>query len=297
MSSGSNSSFGLENRTLMRTAMAAPMLEKEHELELARRWRENQDSGALKELTRSYLRLVIAMAGRFRHYGLPMSDLVQEGTVGLMEAAARFEHDRDIRFSTYASWWIRSAMQDYILRNWSIVRTGTTAAHKSLFFNLRRLRAQISGQSDAPLGLIARTMLAKKLGVRVKDVEVMEARLSASDRSLNAPMTDDGEAEWQDFLASDALQPDELYEEVNDGRVKSELLQAAMGKLSPRELTIIRERRLGDEGVTLASLGEKLGISKERVRQIENQALSKLRAALLARVGDPVRAGLVTSAA
>lgn len=297
MAMGSDGRYGIDNKVLARTAMNAPMLEKDHELELARRWREHQDSAALKELTRSYLRLVIAMAGRFRNYGLPISDLVQEGTVGLMEAAARFEPERDIRFSTYASWWIRSAMQDYILRNWSIVRTGTTAAHKSLFFNLRRLRAQIAGQYDGPLGLIARTMLAKKLGVRVKDVEVMEARLSANDRSLNAPMTDDGESQWQDFLTSDAPRPDELYEDINDSRVKTALLNDALRKLTPREMTIIKERRLTEEGVTLSSLGEKLGISKERVRQIENQALSKLRAALIARVGDPVHAGLVGSTA
>lgn len=297
MATSSDSRFGIDNRDLMRRAMNAPMLEKDHELELARRWREDNDSAALQELTRSYLRLVIAMAGRFRNYGLPLSDLVQEGAIGLMEAGARFEPERDIRFSTYASWWIRSAMQDYVLRNWSIVRTGTTAAHKSLFFNLRRLRAQIAGQYDGPLGLVARTMLATRLGVRVKDVEVMEARLSANDRSLNATLSEDGEGEWQDFLTCDAPQPDELYEETNDSRVKSALLQDALGKLTPRELTIIKERRLGDDGVTLASLGDKLGISKERVRQIENQALSKLRAALIARVGDPVSAGLVTSAA
>lgn len=288
-------SSGMESQAVLRAAMAAPMLGKEDELELARRWREERDVEALTALTRSYLRLVISMASRFRSYGLPVADLIQEGTVGLMEAAGRFEPEREIRFSTYASWWIRSSMQDYILRNWSIVRTGTTAAHKSLFFNLRRLRAQIVGDYDGPMTYASRQLLADKLGVRLKDVEVMEARLTGYDRSLNAMVGEDGESEWMDFLASDAPQPDEELEESNDSRVKMDLLRDAMKILTEREMTIIRERRLGDDSVTLAALGERLGISKERVRQIETQALNKLRSALIDRVGDPVSAGLVSS--
>lgn len=288
-------SSGMESQAVLRAAMAAPMLGKEDELELARRWREERDVESLTALTRSYLRLVISMASRFRSYGLPVADLIQEGTVGLMEAAGRFEPEREIRFSTYASWWIRSSMQDYILRNWSIVRTGTTAAHKSLFFNLRRLRAQIVGDYDGPMTYASRQLLADKLGVRLKDVEVMEARLTGYDRSLNAMVGEDGESEWMDFLASDAPQPDEELEEINDSRVKTALLRDAMKILTEREMTIIRERRLGDDSVTLAALGERLGISKERVRQIETQALNKLRSALIDRVGDPVSAGLVNS--
>lgn len=288
-------SSGMESQAVLRAAMAAPMLGKEDELELARRWREERDVESLTALTRSYLRLVISMASRFRSYGLPVADLIQEGTVGLMEAAGRFEPEREIRFSTYASWWIRSSMQDYILRNWSIVRTGTTAAHKSLFFNLRRLRAQIVGDYDGPMTYASRQLLADKLGVRLKDVEVMEARLTGYDRSLNAMVGEDGESEWMDFLASDAPQPDEELEEINDSRVKTALLRDAMKILTEREMTIIRERRLGDDSVTLAALGERLGISKERVRQIETQALNKLRSALIDRVGDPVSAGLVSS--
>jgi RNA polymerase sigma-32 factor len=291
------SKFGIDNQELLRIAAKAPMLEKEHELGLARRWRESRDQAALAALTRSYLRLVIAMAGRFRAYGLPLADLVQEGVVGLMEAASRFEPDREIRFSTYASWWVRSAMQDYILRNWSIVRTGTTAAHKSLFFNLRRLKQQISGDQDAPMSLEARQALAKKLGVRVRDVDVMEARLLAADRSLNSPRTEEGESQWQDFIPCEAPLPDEALEAVHDAQVKAAILREAMAELSAREMTILRERRLSEGGVTLSSLGEKLGISKERVRQIENQALAKLKSALLARVKDPISAGLVNSIA
>ncbi|MEX6725875.1 RNA polymerase factor sigma-32 [Parapedomonas caeni] len=287
----------LENKDIIKAAMSAPMLEKEHELALARRWRDDRDSAALAELTRSYLRLVVAMSARFRSYGLPAADLIQEGMVGLMEAAARFEPEREIRFSTYASWWIRSSMQDYVLRNWSIVRTGTTAAHKSLFFNLRRLRAQITGDYESPLTLAARETLAHTLGVRVRDVEVMEARLSGTDRSLNAMVGDDGDSELQDFLASDAPRPDEALEDTHDARVRTDLLADALRALNERELTIIRARRLEEDAMTLAALGERLGISKERVRQIESQALNKLRSALLARVGDPVGAGLVATMA
>ena len=295
MAHKTSQSSSMESQAVLRAAMSAPMLGKEDELELARRLREERDVKALTTLTRSYLRLVISMASRFRSYGLPVADLIQEGTVGLMEAAGRFEPEREIRFSTYASWWIRSSMQDYILRNWSIVRTGTTAAHKSLFFNLRRLRAQIVGDYDGPMTYASRKLLAEKMGVRLKDVEVMEARLTGYDRSLNAMVSEDGESEWIDFLADESPQPDEELEEINDSRVKMDLLRDAMQILSEREMTIIRERRLGDDSVTLAALGERLGISKERVRQIETQALNKLRTALIDRVGDPVSAGLVSS--
>ena len=237
-------------------------------------------------------------------YGLPLSDLVQEGSVGLMEAAARFEPEREIRFSTYASWWIRSSMQDFILRNWSIVRTGTTAAHKTLFFNFRRLRAQIANEHanehagdhtrphDGPIGPAARTEVARRLRVRPKDVEVMEARLSGTDRSLNAHVGEDGEAQWQDFLTCEAPLPDEVVMTRHDGQLRARLIAEAMETLDERESTIIRERRLSDDTVTLAALGHRLGISKERVRQIESQALAKLRSALVARVGDPATAGL-----
>lgn len=278
---------------LVRAAMNAPMLEKEAELALARAWRDDRDERALQRLITSYMRLVISVAGRYRHYGLPLSDLVQEGMVGLMEAAARFEPAREIRFSTYASWWIRSSMQDFILRNWSIVRTGTTAAHKSLFFNLRRLRAKIAEDPDRPLSRDARGSIAKQLGVRVRDVEVMEARLSASDRSLNTQISDAGETEWQDFLPCEAPLPEDTVMAMRDRQTYSSLLAEALKSLNEREMTIIKARRLcEEEPATLASLGRQLGISKERVRQIECHALAKLRAALTDQVDDPVAAGL-----
>src|SRR5690606_32231561 len=175
------------SQRFMREAMRAPLLAADRERELARRWREENDQRALHELITAYLRLVVAMAARFRHYGLPMSDLVQEGAVGLLQAAARFEPEREVRFSTYAAWWIRSAMQDYILRNWSVVRTGTTAAQKALFFNLRRLRAKIEDGGGA-LDERGRALIAQELSVNLADVEAMEIRLSGADQSLNAPI-------------------------------------------------------------------------------------------------------------
>jgi RNA polymerase sigma-32 factor len=281
------------NRRYIRSAMAAPMLERRHELDLARRWREEQDEAALHELTAAYMRLVVAMASRFRNYGLPMSDLVSEGSVGLMQAAARFEPERELRFSTYAAWWIRSSIQDYILRNWSIVRTGTTSAQKSLFFNLRRLRAVLNDVSEGGLSPEHRAFVATELGVEEREVEAMASRLSASDRSLNAPVADGADGDWQDFLADDRLLPEQEVMDHLDGRTREALLQDALATLTPRELTIVRERRLGEETVTLETLGGRLGISKERVRQIEHHALKKLRHALERRVGDVRAAGLL----
>jgi RNA polymerase sigma-32 factor len=229
---------------------------------------------------------VISTATRFRNYGLPMGDLVQEGAVGLMQAAARFEPDREVRFSTYAAWWIRSAMQDYILRNWSVVRTGTTAAQKALFFNLRRLRAKIEDGGGA-LDDRGRALIAAELSVSLADVEAMEIRLSASDQSLNAPIGAEGEDQWQDFLADQRPTPEESVTLARDGRTRSLWLAQALEELSAREQTIIKERRLRDDARTLEELGHRLGISKERVRQIEHRALEKLRSSLLQRSTTP----------
>ncbi|MBX9745866.1 MAG: RNA polymerase factor sigma-32 [Hyphomonadaceae bacterium] len=280
-------------QSFMRAAMRAPLLAADYERDLAKRWREKGDQRALNELITAYLRLVIAMAARFRHYGLPMSDLVQEGNVGLMQAAARFEPEREVRFSTYATWWIRSAMQDFVLRNWSIVRTGTTSAQKSLFFNLRRLRAKIGDVKDGGISAESRAEIARVLGVPEQDVEAMAARMSAPDRSLNAPLAEDGDGEWQDMLADSAASPEAEVMEAHDDVARIALVRAALSELNERERLIIHERKLAPESVTLEALGERLGISKERVRQIEGNALEKLRRALIARVGDPVAAGYV----
>lgn len=268
------------DRKLVRRAMREPLLRKEHELELAKRWREKQDQAALSELTQAYIRLAVSMATKFKAYGLPLADLIQEGTVGLMEAASRFEPERGLRFSTYASWWVRASIQDYILRNWSIVRSGTTAAHKSLFFNLRRLRGKIAGHKAGPLNPKEKEQIAQKLGVRVQDVEHMEGRLSGVDGSLNTPLGDETGQEWQDFLPSTTALPDAQVIAQIDHERATDRINRALGNLTEREAYIIRKRRLDadeDMVVTLSSLGKTLGISKERVRQIEAQALNKLR--------------------
>jgi RNA polymerase sigma-32 factor len=270
-------------RDFVRAAMQAPYLERDEEHDLAVRWRNGQDQAALHRLTSAHMRLVIAIAARFRNFGLPMSDLIQEGHVGLLEAAARFEPEREVRFSTYATWWIRASIQDYILRNWSIVRGGTSSAQKALFFNLRRLRARLAQSSDQRPRMVIYEEIADAIGVSRQDVEIMDSRLSGPDMSLNAPLreTESGTADRQDFLVDDVPLPDEAVGEAIDGERRLTWLRSALTVLNERELRIVRERRLQDEGATLESLGESLGISKERVRQIENRALEKLRAALL----------------
>lgn len=273
-------------RRFVQAAMKAPYLERDEEHTLALKWKKDGDVDALHRLTHAHMRLVIAIAARFRHFGLPMSDLIQEGHVGLLEAAARFEPEREVRFSTYATWWIRASIQDHILRNWSIVRGGTSSNQKALFFNLRRLRARLGGgPSPLPEHEMHR-QIAQALGVSVDDVARMDARLSGPDSSLNAPvMEGEGTAERQDFLVSEEPLPDETVGEAIDREKRTERLYAALDVLNPRELKIVRERRLKEEGATLESLGQTLGISKERVRQIESRALEKLRTALLA--GEP----------
>ena len=257
------------DRTLARAAMSAPLLAVDTEQELARAWRDRHDEAALHQLTSAHLRLVIAIAARFRAYGLPMSDLVQEGSIGLMQAAARFDPDRQVRFSTYSGWWIRAAIQDFILRNWSIVRTGTTATQKSLFFNLRRMRALIHEGSQESLSREGREAIARKLRVPTKEIELMEGRLAASDRSLNARIGEDGDTEWQDLVPDDRPLPEDQVIAKTDTRKRNAWLEAGLQSLSNRELIIIKERRLRDEGETLEALGVKLGISKERVQAVD----------------------------
>lgn len=271
-------------RTMIRAAMAAPYLQREEEYELAVKWKEHSDQDALHKITSAHMRLVISMASKFRHFGLAMNDLIQEGHVGLLEAAARFEPEREVRFSTYATWWIRASIQDYILRNWSIVRGGTSSAQKALFFNLRRLRARLSQGSDSLSGSAMYREIATALKVSESDVALMDSRLSGPDSSLNAPLIEDesGSADRQDFLVAKDPLPDEMVSTSIDDQRRVHWLHTALDVLSDRELKIIRERRLQDDGATLEALGTKLGISKERVRQIETRALEKLRTALLA---------------
>ena len=272
------------SKSLLKAAKSAPYLERDEEHDLAVKWSEQQDQQALHKLAAAHMRLVIAVAAKFRRYGLMMSDLVQEGHVGLLEAAVRFDPHREVRFSTYATWWIRASIQDHVLRNWSIVRGGTSSGQKSLFFNLRRLRAKISTNGKHQNSQEMYRELAEAIGVSQKDVATMDARLSGPDVSLNLPIAsdDDASTERQDFLVSDAPLPDATVAKLIDNERRGIWLKSALGVLNERELKIVRQRRLSDEGATLEELGGELGISKERVRQLESRALEKIKLALLA---------------
>jgi RNA polymerase sigma-32 factor len=275
--------------TVARSAMAAEMLDAETELHLARRWRDHEDVEALHRLVNAYMRLAIAMAAKYRRYGAPMSDLTQEAGVGLMKAAARFDPDRGVRFSTYAVWWIKASIQDYVMRNWSLVRTGSTSSQKALFFNFRRVRAKLEREdgvaTDGRSAHDLRSRIAAEVGVPLRDVEMMEARLSGSDFSLNALQSGEDGREWVETLEDEGPQADEIVIRRRDlGRVRVWLLEALQA-LTARERLIIRARKLDDEPRTLESLGEELGLSKERVRQLEVQALKKLRRSLESQAG------------
>lgn len=271
----------------IRTAMKAPVLEKTHELELATRWRQFRDQAALNELIQSYLRLVVAIAARFKHYGLANSDLIQEGILGLLRAADRFEPERELRFSTYASWWIRSFIQDYVLRNWSIVRTGTTASQKSLFFNLRKIQGQLERSPNGQNTETINESVAKALGVSLHEVQEMSARLGGGDQSLNITVGEEGDSELQDFIADKEASPEAMTISMTDQRHHQQLVEEALSTLAPRERQIIQARRLTDEGITLEALGNKMGVSKERVRQLEQRAMDKMRQVLKRLVKNP----------
>ncbi|MCL6709054.1 RNA polymerase factor sigma-32 [Pseudomonas sp. R2.Fl] len=274
-------------KQLFRAAQRAPYLGRDEERDLALRWKHAQDNNARNKIADAHMRLVIAMASKFRGFGLPLSDLIQEGCIGLLEAAARFEPEREVRFSTYAGWWIRASMQDYILRNWSIVRGGTSSTQKALFFNLRRLRAKLAQGDNRLTDQAIHQEIAAALGVSLADVQAMDARLSANDASLQAPVSEgESRTERLDMLASDDLLPDEQATMMIDGQRWSDWLKEAMRQLNDRESRIINARRLTEDGATLEELGVEFGISKERVRQIENRAMEKLKAALLTRVPD-----------
>ncbi len=274
-----------------RSAMRAELLDADTEGDLARAWRDRRDEKALHRLITAYMRLAISMASKFRRYGAPMSDLIQEAALGLMKAADKFDPDRGVRFSTYAVWWIRAGIQDYVMRNWSMVRTGSTSSQKALFFNMRRVQARLEREAAAAGesldGHQLREMIAREVGVPLADVEMMEGRLSGSDFSLNAQQSAGEEGrEWIDALEDDAAQPAEAVEVARDTARLRDWLVEAMKGLSSRERLILRERRLVDEPRTLESLGEELGLSKERVRQLEAAAFQKMRRALRTQSGE-----------
>ncbi len=276
---------------MSRQAMKAELLDAETELALAYAWRDHRDEQALHRLITAYMRLAISMASKFRRYGAPMNDLIQEAGLGLMKAADKFDPDRGVRFSTYAVWWIRASIQDYVMRNWSMVRTGSTSSQKSLFFNLRRVQARLEREAAAAGEHLdreqLRQLIATEIGVPLHDVEMMSGRLSGSDFSLNAPQSTDEEGrEWIDALEDDRVQAAEQVEESHDRAQLRDWLVEAMGVLNDRERLIVRERKLRDEARTLESLGQELGLSKERVRQLEAAAFQKMRKALEAQSSE-----------
>jgi len=279
---------GMTDDTLPRQAMRAEYLDAETEAALARAWRDRRDEAALHRLVSAYMRLAISMASKFRRYGAPMNDLIQEASLGLMKAADKFDPDRGVRFSTYAVWWIKASIQEFVMRNWSMVRTGSTSSQKALFFNLRRVQAQIQREAEAEGVMLDAAQLREKvaisIGVSMADVEMMEGRLSGSDLSLNAPQSSDEEGrEWVDTLEDEGGNPEAHVTEAHDGAKMRDWLKQAMGQLSVRERYIVSQRRLIDEPRTLESLGEELGLSKERIRQLEAQAFGKMRKSLESR--------------
>ncbi|MGC9417847.1 MAG: RNA polymerase factor sigma-32 [Rhodovulum sp.] len=271
--------------TLSRTAMKAELLDAETELRLAYAWRDERDEAALHRLITAYMRLAISMAAKFKRYGAPMNDLIQEASLGLMKAADKFDPDRGVRFSTYAVWWIKASIQDYVMRNWSMVRTGSTSSQKSLFFNMRRVQARLEREATARGEMLdrhqLRQMIATEVGVPLADVEMMEGRLAGSDFSLNATQsTDDEGREWIETIEDDAEQAADIVETGRDRAQLREWLVGALSELNERERFIVRERKLRDDPRTLESLGNELGLSKERVRQLEAAAFGKMRKSL-----------------
>ncbi len=259
-----------------------PMLAADEEFMLAKRWREHGDTDAAHRLVTSHLRLVAKIAMGYRGYGLPVAELISEGNIGMMQAVKRFDPDRGFRLATYAMWWIRASIQEYILRSWSLVKIGTTAAQKKLFFNLRRIKGQIAAIEEGELTPEHVKKIAHDLQVPESDVISMNRRLSAGDHSLNAPVRIDGDGEWQDWLVDDTADQEVVLAESEDMDNRRGLLAAAMSGLNERERHIISERRLKDEPATLEDLSQHYGISRERVRQIEVRAFEKLQKSMKA---------------
>ncbi|MGF1454628.1 MAG: RNA polymerase sigma factor RpoH [Alphaproteobacteria bacterium] len=274
-----------------------PMLEPEEEYMLAKSWREHEDTDAAHRLVTSHLRLVAKIAMGYRGYGLPIAEVVSEGNVGLMQAVKRFEPEKGFRLATYAMWWIRAAIQEYILRSWSLVKIGTTAAQKKLFFNLRKIKGQLKAIDDGDLHPDTVTTIADKLGVSEQDVVSMNRRLAAPDNSLNAPLRVDSEGEWQDWLVDDEPSQESLLAEREEYDERRVLLSEALETLNDRERHILTERRLKEEPSTLEDLSQVYSISRERVRQIEVRAFEKLQKAMKNALKDKRIATLGTTGA
>ncbi|MEQ9505194.1 MAG: RNA polymerase sigma factor RpoH [Hyphomonas sp.] len=257
-----------------------PMLEKNEEFMLARQWRDQEDTEAAERMVTSHLRLVAKIAMGYRGYGLPMAEVISEGNVGLMQAVKKFDPEKGFRLATYAMWWIRAAIQEYILRSWSLVKLGTTAAQKKLFFNLRRLKGEMKALDEGDLRPEQAQLIAEKLNVTEAEVYSMNGRMSGSDASLNVPMGQDGDMEWQDWLADDEPGTAETFANRQELDSRMDLLTRAMEDLSERERHILTERRLIDEPKTLEELSDQYSVSRERIRQIEVRAFEKLQKAM-----------------
>lgn len=262
-------------------AMKAEMLEQDVELELARNWHQKGCEKSLHRLVNAYMRLAISMASKYAKYGIDTNELIQEAGIGLMKAAEKFDPEREVRFSTYATWWIKASIQDFVLRNWSMVRTGSTASQKSLFFNLKRVKSQIEREFDNSVASVdygsLNSMVAEKMGVPLRDVEMMDTRLSGGDFSLNSLQQGEEGREWIETIEDENASGSDKVEKIKDDMTVKTWINEAINTLNEREKTIVLERKLRDKPRTLDSIGGELGVSKERVRQLESEALKKLR--------------------
>jgi len=272
------------DKKFLNFSMRQSLLTKEDEITYIKSWQLYKNEKCLNKIVSSHLRLVISIANKFKNYGIPINELVQEGNIGLMQAVEKFDLNKDVRFSTYSSWWIKAAMQSFILKNWSIVRIGTTAAQKSLFFKLKSIMSKIEKENNSTFNDYHQRKLANELGVKFKEIEVMKGRLSGSDQSLNATLSENSELESQDLLIDQRPSPEQNAILTKDTKTISNLINEALNKLPDREKKIIGARQLSENTVTLQELGKDLGISKERVRQLENRALGKLKLSLQSKV-------------
>ena len=269
------------SNNLIELSKKASILEKNEEFELINDWRDNKTPRSLQKILNSYLRLAISYARKYSSYGLPIDDLIHEGVLGIMHALEKFDTSKDFRLSTYASWWIRASIQDYILKNWSVVRTGSTASQKALFFNLKKIKQQINDVSREFMGQNEINKISNMLNVKSIDVQNMESRLTGGDLHLNQKVDNDTENDLMSLLADERQNPEETFEEFNDKNIKKDFINKAINTLNEREKTIINLRKFREKSITLDELGQKLKISKERVRQIETKALEKLKRSLL----------------
>ena len=269
------------SNNLIEISKKAAILEKDEEFKLINDWRDNKTPRSLQKILHSYLRLAISYARKYSSYGLPIDDLIHEGVLGIMHALEKFDTSKDFRLSTYASWWIRASIQDYILKNWSVVRTGSTASQKALFFNLKKIKQQINDVSREFMGQDELNKVSNMLNVKSIEVQNMESRLTGGDLHLNQKVDNETENDLMSLLADDRQNPEETYEDFNDMNIKKDFINKAINTLNEREKTIIRLRKFKEKSITLDELGQMLKISKERVRQIETKALEKLKKSLL----------------